>query len=198
MADTVENILDEKTIPDPQTPYGKSKLFAENHILKNQKQNKKIYILRPCMIHGPGNQGNLNLLYQMIRKGIPYPLGNYHNQRSFLSVDNLSFIIKHFIDQHIEPGIYHLSDDQPLSTNEVIKIMGEATGQRTRIWHIPKPFIKGLAKAGDYIPVPINSEKLKKLTENYVVSNSKIRKAIGKALPLTSVEGLTKTFKSFK
>ena len=49
---------------------------------------KKVYILRPCMIHGPGNKGNLNLLYNVVRKGIPWPLGAFENRRSFTSIDN--------------------------------------------------------------------------------------------------------------
>ena len=50
---------------------------------------KKVYILRPCMIHGPGNKGNLNLLYGVVSKGMPWPLGAFENRRSFTSIGNL-------------------------------------------------------------------------------------------------------------
>ena len=90
VADVVEKVLDESVNPKPVTVYGKSKLAAENYILSQKlTKNKKVYILRPCMIHGQNNKGNLNLLYNFISKKIPYPLGIYKNKRSFLSVHNL-------------------------------------------------------------------------------------------------------------
>jgi hypothetical protein len=49
------------------------------------------------MIHGAGNKGNLNLIYKLFSKGIPWPLGAFDNKRSFCSIDNLMFIIKELI-----------------------------------------------------------------------------------------------------
>ena len=75
VADKVERVLNEDTIPNPQTNYGIAKLQAEQYILsKKLPQCKKIYILRPTMIYGPGNKGNLNLLYSLVSKGFPWPL----------------------------------------------------------------------------------------------------------------------------
>ncbi len=48
-------------------------------------------MLRPYMIHGQGNNGNLNLLFNLVKRGIPYPLGAFENRRSFYSIENLSF-----------------------------------------------------------------------------------------------------------
>ena len=50
------------------------------------------------MIHGPNNKGNLNLLYSFVSKGIPYPFGKYENKRSFVSVENLCFVINELIE----------------------------------------------------------------------------------------------------
>jgi nucleoside-diphosphate-sugar epimerase len=62
-------ILTEKTTPNPKTAYGMSKLVAEKLIQDHKiTEDKKVYILRPCMIHGPGNKGNLNLLYSIVQK----------------------------------------------------------------------------------------------------------------------------------
>ena len=73
VADYCNDILTENQIPNPQTHYGKSKLLAEEYILSKQlPEGKKIYILRPCMIHGPGNKGNLNLLYKLVKIGITH------------------------------------------------------------------------------------------------------------------------------
>ena len=199
VADVVDGVLTEDVVSNPISVYGKSKLAAEIYILsKKIPDNKRVYILRPCMIHGPNNKGNLNLLYSFVSKGIPYPFGKFINKRSFVSVENVCFIINELIDNaKIESGIYNLADDFSLSTIDLVKIMSEVINKPTKILKLPKLFVRFLAKVGDFLPIPINSERLLKLTENYVVSNLKIKKAIQKKLPLSSKEGIKKTITSF-
>ena len=200
VADKVDGVLTEKTIPEPKTHYGISKHNAEEYILsKNIPSEKRVCILRPCMIHGPGNKGNLNLLYQLVCKGLPWPLGGFQNQRSFLSVENLCFVIKELLENATIPsGVYQVADDKPLSTNELIQFLGLSLNKKSKIWNIPIYLIKGIAKLGDFLQLPLNSERLQKLTENYVISNQKIVAAIGKPLPIKTEEGLLKTFMSFR
>ena len=199
VADQVDGILTEKVKPNPITVYGKSKLAAEEYILSRKNlKNKRVYILRPCMIHGPGNKGNLNLLYSFVSKGVPYPFGKYKNKRSFVSVENLCFIINELIDNNeIDSGVYHIADDGSLSTNALVQLIGKSIGKTSRILKIPKNIVKFIALIGDVLSLPINTERLNKLTENYVVSNAKIKKAIKKKLPLTTKEGIIKTITSF-
>ena len=231
VADTVpgEYLTEEKT-PTPGTPYGRSKLAAENYLLENNAQpatpsdqvnragsNKQpatsnpvrpghpggqrnsLFILRPCMIHGPGNKGNLNLLYRMVSKGIPWPLGAFENKRSFTTIDNLSFVISQIIEKEIEPGIYNMADDVPLSTNRLIELIAESKGKKAQIWNLSPKLITLAARAGDRLGLPLNSERLKKLTESYVVSNQKLKKALDiKNMPVSAEEGMKKTLESFK
>ena len=106
VADEVDGELSEEVIPNPVTHYGKSKLLAEQYILSLPiPEDKRVYILRPCMIHGPGNKGNLNLLYSLVSKGLPWPLGLFENSRSYLSIENLCFIIKELIANIKNPRI---------------------------------------------------------------------------------------------
>jgi nucleoside-diphosphate-sugar epimerase len=200
VADAVEGVLTEDAFPNPKTHYGMAKQQAEQHILsKELPQGKRVYILRPCMIHGPGNKGNLNLLYKLVAKGLPWPLGDFQNKRSFLSIENLCFVIKELLEETAIPsGVYQVSDDKSLSTNELIQLLGISLDKKNKILNIPSSWIKGLAKLGDHLHLPLNSERLQKLTENYVVSNQKIVGAIGKPLPVGSKEGLLKTFQSFQ
>ncbi len=199
VADKLDYELTENHIPNPITHYGKSKLFAEKYILsKKIPEGKRVYILRPCMIHGPGNKGNLNLLYKFVEKDLPWPLGDFKNVRSFCSIDNLCFVINELIqNSQIPSGIYNLADDNPISTNELIKLISENLGKQTRIWNIPQILIKIIAKLCDLLNLPFNTERLNKLTENFPVSNQKIKKAINKNFPVNSREGLINTFKSF-
>ena len=150
------------------------------------------------MIHGPGNKGNLNLLYNIVSKGLPWPLGSFENSRSYLSIENLCFIIRELIEREdIQSGVYNVADDFPLSTNEVIKMIAESKGKKATILNISQNLIKLIAHVGDFLRLPLNSERLRKLTESYVVSNTKIKEALGKQLPASSKEGLMRTFKSF-
>jgi len=210
VADSLNNeILTEEKSPKPLTPYGKSKLEAEKYILsklfelRTKKDNrvsndKKIYILRPCMIHGPGNKGNLNLLYKLVSKGIPWPLGAFDNQRSFTSIDNILFIIQQLLVFDINSGIYNVSDDTPISTNRLIELMSRQIHKNMKILNLNKSLIKNIAKVGDALFLPINSERLQKLTESYVVSNNKIKKALNVThLPIDAEEGIIKTIQTF-
>jgi nucleoside-diphosphate-sugar epimerase len=198
-ADTIDAVLTENHNPNPLTHYGKSKLLAEEYVLSKQiPEGKRVYILRPCMIHGPGNKGNLNLLYKILRKGFPWPLGAFENKRSFCSIDNLMFIIKELIDREdIPSGVYNVADDEPISTNELINLISQGLGKKPHIWNVPQFLIKSLSKLGDILSLPLNSERLYKLTETYVVSNNKIITAINKPLPLSTKDGLMMTLNSF-
>ena len=201
VADYCNDILTENQIPNPKTHYGKSKLLAEEYILSKQlPEGKKIYILRPCMIHGTGNKGNLNLLYKLVKIGIPWPLGAFENKRSFCSIDNLCFIINYLIEnKNIPSGIYNVADDEALSTNEIITLFSEFNKKKTKIIKVSKKIIFKIANVGDSFKLPLNNERLTKLTENFVVSNSKIKKVLEiDTLPISSKEGMLKTIKNFK
>ena len=200
VADSVKGVLTENCTPNPKTHYGKSKLLAEQYILSQHlPKDKRVYVLRPCMIHGPGNKGNLNLLFKLVSQGIPWPLGSFNNRRSFCSINNLLFVINELINnKNIPSGVYNVADDQSLSTNEIISLMYKTQNKKPVIWNVSKSIIYLLAKVGDKINLPLNSEKLKKLTESYLVSNKKLIDSIGKAFPEKSEHGMIKTFESFK
>lgn len=200
------DVLTEEVVPAPKGPYGESKIKAEEYILKNEalrtkneeSASKRVFILRPCMIHGPGNKGNLNLLYGVVSKGIPWPLGAFENRRTFTSIDNLCFVVEGLLTKDVQSGIYHMADDEALSTNELIEVMCEAMGKKAHIWKINRSLMEGVASIGTTLHLPLNEERLGKLTENYVASNAKIKKALGiERMPVRAKEGLRKTVLSF-
>lgn len=200
VADTVEGVLIEDVVPKPYTPYGQSKQEAEQYLLNaSLPEGKRVFIIRPCMIHGPGNKGNLNLLYKVVEKGIPWPLASFDNHRSFLSIDNLCYLVNEMMQSSKVPsGVYNFADDKALSTNELVTLIAKVSNKKPKLWHISKGFMSGFASIGDKIKLPLNSERLKKLTENYVVSNDKVKKALGiERLPVSAEEGLEKTIRSF-
>lgn len=200
-----DDVLTEDVTPCPVGPYGESKVLAEKYIQEKLAEyapdydGRDVIILRPCMIHGPGNKGNLNLLYGFIKKGLPWPLGAFENRRTFTSIDNLTFVISGLLSKPIESGIYNMADDAALSTNELIDVMCSAMGKKAHIWRVSKGLINFMAKTGDILHLPLNTFRLTKLTENYVVSNAKIKQALGiKSMPVDARGGLTKTIQSFQ
>jgi nucleoside-diphosphate-sugar epimerase len=227
VADRVEGVLKEDAVPAPQTPYGQSKLEAEElvrsslaigntqlavgyaqsvigndstHELMNSRTHElRYYILRPCMIHGPGNKGNLNLLYGVVRRGVPWPLGAFENRRSFASIGNVCAVVEGLLTGNVAAGVYQVADDDALSTNELIELMADTMGKRARIWRVSKSLMRVLARGGDVLHLPLNSERLQKLTESYVASNKKIKAALGwEWMPVDAREGMRRTIMSFE
>lgn len=180
--------ITESTPATPLTIYGKSKRMAEEYLDSKTAAGKQVFILRPCMIHGQGNKGNLNVLYKLVKWGIPYPLGKFENQRSFLYVENFSFIVRAILDGKVERGAYNLADTGTISTVELVKLINGVLKRKPRIWSMPKKIMK--------IVFLFSKATLEKLTGNMVVSNKKICKQVG-SLPIPMEEGLTRTILSF-
>lgn len=202
-ADKVDGVLTEDVVPSPVGPYGESKIAAERYILSKMEdvrsKSKDVYIFRPCMIHGPGNKGNLNLLYGVVKKGIPWPLGAFENRRTFTSIENICFAVNGVLTKDVPSGIYNMGDDEALSTNELIEEICKSLGKKAHIWRLPKGLMNVVAKLGSILHLPLNPERLRKLTENYVSSNAKIKKALGvEKMPVDAREGLKVTLESFK
>ena len=188
---------------DGDTPYALSKKRAEEYIIENLelrikrneelriKRNKEVYILRPCMICGPGNKGNIKPLFKLVRKGLPWPLAAFDNQRSFASLDNVLFVVKELLTRDVESGIYPVCDDETLSTNDLVKLICECVGKPCHLWRIPQGLMRRVASLGDVLHLPLNSERLGKLTEDYVVDNSMLKRALGiQTMPFRLEDGL--------
>lgn len=204
-ADKVEGVLTEDVVPAPVGPYGESKIAAEKYILDALSSDKfdfagrGVYIFRPCMIHGPGNKGNLNLLYSVVSKGIPWPLGAFENRRTFTSIENMCFAVRGVLCGDVASGIYNMGDDEALSTNELIGLICEVLERKARIWRLPKGLMKTVAVVGAWLHLPLNPERLRKLTEDYMSSNQKIKDALGIThMPVSARDGLKTTIESFK
>lgn len=186
---------------DPQSFYGQSKREAEKWLLDQKLEpNKRVIILRPPMVHGPGDKGNLGLLYKFVNYGLPYPLAAFDNLRSFISIQNFSYFIGKIINSPnvMHTGIYHLADDEVMSTKDVISVIQAVTGKKVINFKVPKKLIIIIAKLGNVLPLPLNSKRLRKMTSNLTLSNAKIKTTLGiKRLPFTAEQGLEITIRSF-
>lgn len=194
--------IEETDHANPISHYAKTKKEAEDWLIQQKlPQDKKLIILRPPMIHGKGDKGSLRTLYSLIYKGIPYPFSSFDNNRSFICMDNFIFFIQQIIAKkdQIKSGIYHIADDEIISTQKIIEIIKKVENKPIVQLEVPKFAIEILAKIGDFLPIPINTKKLRKMTGTLCVSNKKIKKELGiQKLPFSAEEGLFKTIKTFK
>ena len=171
--------------------YGRSKLAAERFL------DGRAIVLRPAMIHGPGNKGNLNLLWKIARHGFPWPLAAFENRRSFTSIGNVCAAVEALCARG-ENGIYPIADDETLSTNRLIELIAEVCGRRAKLWRIPKGLMLAAARIGDALHLPLNTERIGKLTENSIVDNSALKTALGwREMPVRAEDGMRKTLETF-
>ena len=176
---------------DADTPYGKSKLAAEQFLAG------RAIVLRPAMIHGPGNKGNLNLLWGIARRGFPWPLAAFENKRSSTSIGNICAAVE-ALCEHGENGVYPIADDEMLSTNRLIELMAEACGRKPHLWRMPKGLMRLAARMGDVLHLPLNTERLGKLTEDSFVDNGALKRHLGwSEMPIRAEGGMRTTLKSF-
>lgn len=193
-------VLDEDNFePAPTTAYGLSKLQAEQYIAsKELPPNKRVYVLRPTMVYGEGAPGNLALLLGVVSKGIPYPFGKFDNKRTFVSIDNLLFVLNELIEKQPQSNTFFVTDDESLSTVELIKLIGEATDCEAKIWNLPRWIVDSMVAVGDVLHSPLNKKRFKKMTGDFIVSNHKILRTLNlKELPSRANQTMLETLKTF-
>lgn len=135
--------LDENTICNPITPYGKSKLEAEKKLVELNDDSFIVSIIRPPMIYGKNAPGNIDSLVKLVKKSSIIPLANIQNKRSFISIQNLCYLINEVITQQ-KAGIFLASDDEPLSTSRLIELIAKNLDKK--VYLVKIPFFETLLK----------------------------------------------------
>ena len=151
------------------------------------------------MIHGKGVKGNLPLLFKYVKKGWPWPLAAFENQRSYATMRNVSYVVNELLKKDIDFGIYNICDDKSISTNDLIRLISRTVGCEPKMLHIPKGVVQFSAKMGDVLHLPMNTERLRKLTGDYIVDNSEIKYALGiSQMPISAMDGIIETIEGLK
>lgn len=178
--------------------YGRSKWAAERYLLGLAAPDLlNIAILRPAMIHGPGNKGNLNLLWKISRLGLPWPLAAFENKRSFTAIGNVCAAVEVLCACGAN-GVYPIADDTMLSTNRLIELIAEVRGRKAKLWRLPKGLMRFAARVGDVCHLPLNTERLAKLTEDSFVDNSELKRILGwEKMPVEAEDGMRMTLELF-
>ena len=173
----------------PEDPYGISKWEAEQALHEvSAKTGLEIVIIRPSLVYGPGVKGNFLSLLGWLKKGIPLPLGAIHNQRSLVGIDNLIDLIITCIDHPAAANRTLLvSDDEDLSTTELLRGMGHALGMPARLLPVPSSLLQfGANLLG-------KKDVAQRLFGNLQVDISKTKEILNWKPPVGVDEGLRKT-----
>lgn len=158
-----------------ETPYAKSKLFAEQYLLEwGKKFNVKIGILRPALLVGPNPPGNLGSMIKGIKTGRYLSINHGKAKKSFLMVYDIANVIPKLIEKG---GVYNICASEDVSYGELEEKISTQLNKKKPV-SIPFWMAKCMAKVGDFMgkKSPINTYKLNKLTKSSLYDNSKIKK----------------------
>jgi len=197
--DNNESFYTEDSIRAPKTPYGESKKLAEDY-LQNQINNpsikdRKIFILRPSMVHGKGNKGNLRLMIRWVDSGLPWFFETYKNNRSYCSINLLSKLIRELInnaDDH-DSGPYNCADKGTISSTELFRIICERRNRRFRSLKIPKFLFHIPINLLSHLGVKKPKDILQKITSDFILSTEKLEKKFSHIDICTCSEELRKS-----
>lgn len=174
------NTYKEDTICKPEDDYGKSKLKAENTLLKMEDDRFKVSIVRTPIVYGYGVKANIKNLVNLISKISVLPFGDMKNRRSMVYIGNLSYLINEIIQQH-QSGIFLASDDEPVSTTQLIEYIASALGKKVHL--VKVPFFERLLKL-------IKPSFHQRLFGSLEVDNSQTKKVLGLKNPYSTEEGI--------
>lgn len=136
-------IIKEDIECNPITDYGKSKLKAEKELKKLENDNFKISIVRTPIVNGYNAPGNMNSLINLVNKVPIIPFWKIENKRSMVYIGNLCNLVDEVIKQE-KSGVFLASDDEPLCTSQLIKLISENLDKK--IYLIKIPFFETLLK----------------------------------------------------
>jgi nucleoside-diphosphate-sugar epimerase len=172
--------------PKPSDPYGLSKWEAEKVLQQIvSDSNMELVILRPPLVYGPGVKANFLQLIKIIEKGLPLPLANVKNRRSFIFMGNLIDIIIACIQNPKAAGeTFLVSDGKDISTPDLIRQLALALGKSPLLFSAPTPLLKQLSRL---VGMP---ELTNRLLDSLWIDISKIQKRLNWMPPYDLEEGL--------
>ena len=189
MATLSDRPLDETAACQPDTPYGRSKLQAEIELQRLCADSSMTWtILRPTLVYGPGNPGNMAALLKLVNQGLPLPLRAIRNRRSLLYIGNLVDVVHRCIDDPAAQNqTFLVSDDEVVSTPDLIRQIGQAMGKPPHLLSVPPMLLMALAKSLG------QGERIARLTGSLEVSNHHLQRTLKWSPPYSFRQGMQNT-----
>jgi UDP-glucose 4-epimerase len=178
---------DEQTPAHPQTPYGRSKLAAEQLVRQASARGAfESVCLRFPLVYGPGQRGNLQRMITAIDRGRFPPPPASANRRSMLHVDNAVAALLLSGTQPVAGSrTYIVTDARPYATREIFDAVRAALGRTPVRWSVPMWGFRTMAMAGDWgrrlagRRLGFDSDALEKLLGSAVYDSGAIQRELG-------------------
>ena len=177
--------------PNPVEAYSISKYKAEIGLKKIAENTEmEIVIIRPPLVYGKNAPGNFGTLLKVVKKNLPLPLGAINNKRSFVAIDNLIDLIVTCIDHpNAKNQTFLVSDDENISTSNLLKKLTIAAGKKHRLLPIPVSLLKFLAS------IIGKKTSVERFTSSLTVNIEHTKKVLYWNPPITLDEGIRRCFK---
>ncbi len=135
-------------VPAPHDAYGRSKLEAERVLHEVAKETGlEVVVVRPPLVYGPEVGANFRRLMQLVKAGVPLPLGSIHNRRSLVALDNLvDLLIACTHHPDAAARTFLVSDGHDVATPELIRMLATAMDKRAWLLPVPSPLLVAGAK----------------------------------------------------
>ncbi len=187
MAEESMHALDETHDPNPTTPYGESKLVAEELVFEyGNKYGFKTTVLRLPLVYGPGNKGNVYKMIEAIDNRRFVMMGKGLNKRSMVYVQNVVDAALSIVDQEVaDKKVYLVTDSADYSVKELYRLIVKGLNKKPLPLYVPMGIAKMIAMVGDIggkmmgKPLLFNSDVLGKLTDSLTFSSQRIQEDIG-------------------
>ncbi|ANN91833.1 dTDP-glucose 4%2C6-dehydratase [Legionella pneumophila] len=178
----------------PEDPYAKSKLYAEQFIQEIcQNARMEFVILRPPLVYGPYVKANFLRILQLVDKKWPLPFGSIYNKRTFIYIDNLVSAISAVVSEPSAANqVYLVADDCSWSLTQLVQTLSRKMNTKLFLIPIPVQILIFLFKLCGL--KNINT----RLFSSLEVSNEKIKSQLGWTPPVSSIDGLEKTVKWYQ
>lgn len=138
--------INDLTEPQPQTPYGRAKLAADQALAELDDKHFSVASMRPPTIFGPGVGAWFAKFNSAARKGVPLPLGKVHNRRSFAFVENIADAVVKCLNSD-RSGAWIVSDSEPISSADMYRSLLALHGYGDRVISLPERLAKACLKA---------------------------------------------------
>ncbi len=134
--------------PHPMDDYARSKLEAEDSLRRIAADTGlEVVIVRPPLVYGPGVKANFLRLLIWVDRGVPFPFLRVANCRSLVALDNLVDLLTLCVTHPQAAGkVLLVSDDEDVSTAELIRRIASHMGKRVRMVVFPVNILQGVAK----------------------------------------------------
>jgi len=181
--------LREDDPPRPRDPYGRAKLEAERGLERiSSRTGLRVTVLRPPLVYGPGVKGNFATLLRAVARSYPLPLASIENRRSLIYVGNLvDAILRCTAPSDSRWRVYHVSDGQPVSTPDLVRVLGSALGRAARMLPCPPALLELFAT------IVGRGASARSLTRSLALDDSALRAALGWQPPYSFEEGIRST-----